>query len=143
MANIVVSQTLPISSNVGYSIPLLFDQYVTQANVLETLSNVSYTKISTLRTGTMFSAFPTTANVGYTILPLYDRYVTQANVLETLSNVSYSKLTGTVSGQLFLNAKQPVPIPTYPATDGAAISTSGSSTQQVTVAAPSVQYWSS
>lgn len=85
MANIAPAQTISISSNVGYTIPILYDQYVAQANIQESLSNVAYPRLSTTATASA------STELAYQLVP-YVTYVVSDGapiLLVTTYNVQY------------------------------------------------------
>ena len=132
-----------LSANIGLSSSILVDQYVGQANLIETVSNVAfvssgiyskYTPILTQQSGNVIVGNVT-----------YDRLVAQANIVETIANVKFSaNVVRSNPAGTIPTLSAILPMITYSASDGNPIVIfSGQSGNAVIPTPTTTQYWAS
>ena len=132
-----------LSANIGLSSAMLIDRYVSQANLIETVSNVAfvssgiyskYTPILTQQSGNVIVGNVT-----------YDRLVAQANIVETIANVKFSaNVVRSNPAGTIPTLSAILPMITYSASDGNPIVIfSGQSGNAVIPTPTTTQYWAS
>jgi len=131
-----------LSANIGLSSAMLIDRYVSQANLIETVSNVAfvssgiyskYTPILTQQSGNVIVGNVT-----------YDRLVAQANIVETIANVKFSaNVVRSNPAGTIPTLSAILPMITYSVSDGNPIVIfSGQSGNAVIPTPTTTQYWS-
>ena len=132
-----------LSANIGLSSSILVDQYIGQANLIETVSNVAfvssgiyskYTPILTQQSGNVIVGNVT-----------YDQLVAQANIVETIANVKFSaNVVRSNPAGTIPTLSAILPMITYSASDGNPIVIfSGQSGNAVIPTPTTTQYWAS